>query len=145
MLRKYAKRGDLVYLDPPYYPSSPFADFKRYTKEFFYEDDHIELRDEFSRLVNTGCNVILTNSNVDFVRRLYDGYEYRAISTKRNISSKATTRRGEDLIVLGKNSRIVAEGGIIIYHRNLLEIFPGPDTWEVNTECYLFFGTVSRI
>jgi DNA adenine methylase len=125
ILQQYAKPGDFVYLDPPYYPVGGFADFKRYTKEFFYEEDHIELRDEFSRLVTLGCHVLLTNSNTDFVRRLYDGFEYKAINTRRNISSKASTRKGEDLIVLGRTASKVREGSSTTYHGKLLEHFPG--------------------
>ncbi len=50
-LKKHAKKGDFVFLDPPYYPVGKYGDFKRYTKEFFYHDDQLALKDEFDRLV----------------------------------------------------------------------------------------------
>jgi len=100
LLREYAQPGDFVYLDPPYYPAGGYADFKRYTKEFFYEEDHIELRDEVCRLVEMGCWVLLTNSNTEFVRKLYEGFDYEVVDTRRSISSKASTRKGQDLIVV---------------------------------------------
>jgi len=63
VLRRYAQYNDFIFLDPPYVPIGNYSDFKRYTKDSFYDADHIELRDEFKRLVNIGAKVILTNSN----------------------------------------------------------------------------------
>jgi len=99
VLKKTAKRGDFVFLDPPYLPVSKYADFKRYTKEQFYEEDHRELAKEVSRLQKLGCHVVLTNSNHPLVHELFEPYDIEVISTRRNISSKAKTRNGEDVIV----------------------------------------------
>ena len=99
VLSKTARPGDFVYLDPPYLPVSEYADFKRYTKEQFYEDDHRQLAEEVERLQMLGCHVLLTNSNHPLVHDLYKPYGIKVISTRRNISSKAGTRRGEDVIV----------------------------------------------
>lgn len=125
ILRKHAKKGDFVYLDPPYYPLGGHADFKRYTKEFFYEEDHIELRDEFCRLANMGCYTVLTNSNTEFVRDLYKGFEYTAVDTKRNISSKSSTRRGQDLILASTRLAKVSSYSSKPLKGRLLERFPG--------------------
>ena len=40
----------ISFLDPPYVPVVKLLIFKRYTKDFFDDDDHMELRDEFNRL-----------------------------------------------------------------------------------------------
>lgn len=74
-LKKHAQKGDFVFLDPPYYPVGKYGDFKRYTKEFFYHDDQLALKDEFDRLVNLGCHVILTNSDHPVIMDLYKDYE----------------------------------------------------------------------
>jgi DNA adenine methylase len=37
VLCAYARPGDLIYLDPPYLPISVYSDFKRYTKEQFFD------------------------------------------------------------------------------------------------------------
>lgn len=100
-LSHYASEGDLVFLDPPYYPVGKYSDFKRYTKEFFYHEDHLKLRNEFDRLVNLGCYVILTNSNNSQILDLYSKYEVKVFNTKRLISSNPNTRDGQDIIVLG--------------------------------------------
>ena len=42
VLEHYAQPGDFIFLDPPYLPISEYSDFKRYTKEQFYEEDHVE-------------------------------------------------------------------------------------------------------
>ena len=55
VLAEYAKPGDFIYLNPPYLPISDYSDFKRYTKEQFYEDDHRELAQEVERLHKLGC------------------------------------------------------------------------------------------
>lgn len=125
VLRQYAEPGDFIFLDPPYHPIGGYSDFKRFTKEFFYEEDHIELRDEFTRLVNLGCWTILTNSNTDFVRDLYKGYDYKVVDTKRNISSNSSTRTGEDLIVIATKPRKKSKSQIGLQGGGLLEHFPG--------------------
>lgn len=102
VLKKTAQSGDFIFLDPPYLPVSKYSDFKRYTKEQFYEEDHRELADEVKRLQKLGCHVILTNSNHPLVHELYEQYEVEVLNTRRNISSKSQTRTGEDVIVTAK-------------------------------------------
>lgn len=125
VLSKYAQPGDFIFLDPPYHPVSVYSDFKRYTKEFFEEEDHISLRDEVDRLVQSGCYVLLTNSNTEFVRRLYEGYSYAVIDTKRNISSNAKTRTGQDLIVIATKPQEKTKSLLTLRGNHILENFPG--------------------
>lgn len=77
VLRKHATPGDFIFLDPPYLPISEYADFKRYTKERFYEEDHVELATEVKRLHELGCHVILTNSNHPLVHERYKLFPLR--------------------------------------------------------------------
>ena len=100
-LKKYAKKGDFIFLDPPYQPVGKFSDFKRYTKSFFYENDQIELAEIFKELVSKGCYVMLTNSDHPFILDLYKEFHIKKIATKRLISSNPNTRTGTDIIVLG--------------------------------------------
>ena len=99
VLEHYAEAGDFVFLDPPYLPISEYADFKRYTKEQFYEEDHIELAKIIMRLQERGCHIILTNSNHPLVHELYAPFTIDVIQTKRQISCNGSTRKGEDVIV----------------------------------------------
>ena len=99
VLETHAAAGDLIFLDPPYLPISAYADFKRYTKERFYEEDHVRLAEMVARLHERGCYVILTNSNHPLVHELYARYPIEIIQTKRHISCNGKSRRGEDVIV----------------------------------------------
>lgn len=99
VLEHYAQPGDFVFLDPPYLPISEYSDFKRYTKEQFYEEDHVELAKMVKTLHERGCHVILTNSNHPLVHELYAPFTIDVIQTKRHISCNGSTRKGEDVIV----------------------------------------------
>lgn len=99
VLKTNAKLGDFIFLDPPYLPISEYSDFKRYTKEQFYEEDHVELAGEVQRLHELGCHVILTNSNHPLVHEQYAKFKIDVIQTKRYISCNGKGRTGEDVIV----------------------------------------------
>lgn len=101
ILNVNAKKNDLIFLDPPYYPIGAYSDFKRYTKDQFYHEDHVKLRVEFDRLVNMGCFVVLTNSAHPTVLDMYRDYTILTFDTKRQISCKSTSRVSQDIIVLG--------------------------------------------
>ncbi len=66
-----AKKGDFVYFDPPYAPLSPTSSFTSYTKDGFGEQQQLELRDTFYKLHKKGCFVMLSNSNSDFINKIY--------------------------------------------------------------------------
>lgn len=99
VLRQHAQPGDFIFLDPPYVPISDYSDFKRYTKEQFYEDDQRALAEEIHRLSEMGCYIMHTNSNHPLVHELYADFKIEIIQTKRNINSNGKKRTGEDVIV----------------------------------------------
>ena len=99
VLEYYAKPGDFIFLDPPYLPISEYSDFKRYTKEQFYEEDHVELAKVVMRMHERGCHVLLTNSNHPLVHELYAPFNIEVVQTKRYISCNSGKRKGEDVIV----------------------------------------------
>lgn len=99
VLERCARPGDFLFLDPPYLPVSEYADFKRYTKEQFYEEDHVKLAKMVRTLHARGCHVLLTNSNHPLVHELYAPFAIDVIQTKRHISCNGGARRGEDVIV----------------------------------------------
>ena len=101
VLNEFATEGDFIFLDPPYYPVGKYSDFKRYTKEFFYHEDQVRLKEEFERLVNIGCKVVLTNSDHEVILDLYSDYRIEIKETRRMISSNSKTRKGKDIIVVG--------------------------------------------
>lgn len=68
---KEAREGDFVYFDPPYAPVSATSDFTSYTHEGFDNRDQERLRDLFLELTYRGVNVMLSNSDVEFIHELY--------------------------------------------------------------------------
>ncbi len=99
VLYQNAMPGDFIYLDPPYLPISCYSDFKRYTKEQFYEEDQIELAEEVHKLHDLGCYVLLTNSNHSLIHELYKNYKIEIFQTRRNINKDASKRTGEDVVI----------------------------------------------
>lgn len=99
VLKKYAKKNDLIFLDPPYLPVSKFSDFKRYTKEQFHLEDHKKLASIYEKLHEKGCYLILTNSNSPEILKLYKKFNIKILNTKRNINAKGNLRTGKDIIV----------------------------------------------
>jgi len=87
-----SRADDFVYLDPPYLPVSQFADFKRYTKEFFYEGDHEKLAAEFGRLARLGCHALLSNSFHKKIATLYSAHTQRTVLVPRFVNCKGTGR-----------------------------------------------------
>jgi DNA adenine methylase len=101
---KRAKKGDFVYLDPPYHPISKTASFTSYTAGGFGEKEQIELRDTFLKLHKKGCYVMLSNSDAEFINRIYseirkEGVKINKVQAGRAINSKGSAR-GKVLEVL---------------------------------------------
>jgi DNA adenine methylase len=95
-------KRDVVYLDPPYQPPSKTSKFTDYTPSGFSEKNQEELVEEFGRLVDRGCLVILSNSDTALTRYLYRDFEMKKVTVNRPINSVGAGRRGyKELIVLG--------------------------------------------
>jgi DNA adenine methylase len=89
---KDAGKDDFVYLDPPYLPVGKYADFKRYTKETFFEDDHRKLAETFRELSGRGCLVLLSNSYHEEIAKLYSGFYRKEVEMPRFINCKGEGR-----------------------------------------------------
>lgn len=92
---KKAKKGDFVYFDPPYYPVSKTSSFTSYTSDAFLDKEQLELRDTFLELHKRGCFVMLSNSDVPFINKIYSGckgIKINKVEAGRAINSKSTGR-----------------------------------------------------
>lgn len=83
-----AKRGDLVYFDPPFIPLSQTADFTSYTPGGFGCADHYHLAGTFIELAARGCHVMLSNSDTKLSRKLYRGYPTQKVEVGRTVGCK---------------------------------------------------------
>lgn len=101
-----AGAGDFVYLDPPYVPLSSTSNFTGYTPGSFNMADHRRLREVFETLSARGCYVMLSNSNTDFTRELYQGCNIKTINALRAINSDARKRGSiKELVILSYPDR----------------------------------------
>jgi len=93
---KMAKKGDFIYLDPPYYPVNRTSSFTSYTSNNFLEKEQEELKDIFVKLHKKGCFVMLSNSDTSFINKLYSGLgkkiKINKIKATRIINSNAKKR-----------------------------------------------------
>jgi DNA adenine methylase len=97
-----AVAGDVVYLDPPYIPLSRTANFTSYAEGRFGEEEHKRLATTFARVVDRGAYALLSNSDTELSRALYQGFKQVSVEATRAINSKAD-RRGvvSELLVAG--------------------------------------------
>ena len=109
VLQQAGKR-DLVYLDPPYLPTSATASFTAYSAHAFGEAEHRELAATYNGLVARGCYPLLSNSDTPLVRQLYDGFDLRLVQARRAINAQGQGRGpvGE-LLVVGTGAPISAQ------------------------------------
>lgn len=102
-------KWDLVYLDPPYQPKNRTSSFTDYTPSGFSERDQEELAQEFRRLVDTGCTVILSNSETPMTTRLYGEFEPKSLTVNRPINSVASGRTGyRELLIVANSEKVFA-------------------------------------
>lgn len=100
LLLAEATTGDFIYLDPPYLPIGKYSDFKRYTKIFFYEEDHRKLSVLFKALDERGCKVLLSNSYHPTIETLYKGFNIQMVQAARFINCKGRQRGNVNELII---------------------------------------------
>ena len=103
VLKEYdVRRGDFVYLDPPYAAENGNG-FTSYTKEQFNWREQEQLAREFASLAARGCYVMLSNADTDEVREIYrsTAETIHSLKADRMISSNGKKRTGfNELVIL---------------------------------------------
>jgi DNA adenine methylase len=92
MCLELAKKGDFIYLDPPYQPLSKTSNFTSYTKDSFNENEQRRLYNVFKKLDRKRCKVMLSNSDTDFIKKLYKNYRLEGVLARRAINCKSSGR-----------------------------------------------------
>lgn len=90
---KRAKRGDAVYLDPPYLPVSATANFSDYHAEPFGLEEHQRLAEVFAELARRRVHALLSNSLTQDTERLFGKFHLEQVKARRSINS-VKSRRG---------------------------------------------------
>ncbi len=91
-----AKKGDLVYFDPPYQPVSDTANFTSYTNKDFTHNDLGRLAELCMELDSKGCKVLLSNSDSKEVADMFSTkpWKINKIKANRSINSNSKKRTG---------------------------------------------------
>jgi len=84
--------GDFVYCDPPYEPFSSTASFTAYKASGFSQDDQQRLKNAVLRATERGAYAVISNSTVDFILNLYNGWDVRRVFARRAINSNGNGR-----------------------------------------------------
>lgn len=100
-----AKKGDFVYLDPPYPPLNGSSFFTHYTKERFTSADQAEVAKVANNLVRRGVRVLVTNADTRAVRSLYAGWHIQKVSRPRWIRSGHIKHQVNELIITSYKPR----------------------------------------
>ena len=87
-----ARKGDLVYLDPPYDPVNPTSSFTAYTRGGFGRQEQEDLAALYGKLAARGVHVVLSNSDTPFICDLYKDFNIARVFARRAINSRADKR-----------------------------------------------------
>ena len=96
-----AKKGDVIYCDPPYAPLSKTAYFTDYHVGGFNWEDQIMLADLAREKAAKGIRVIISNHDTREIRKLYSGAKFSYFKVQRNISCNGAKRqKANELLAL---------------------------------------------
>jgi DNA adenine methylase len=88
-------KGDFYYFDPPYHET-----YSSYSSDGFGDEKHIELAEYCKQIDQQGSFFMLSNSDTQFVRSLFKGYNIDKISAARVVSCKANQRGKKDELII---------------------------------------------
>lgn len=91
LMKKEASEGDFIYFDPPYVPVTETS-FVGYSKKGFNIESHEMLASVFEEKAKQGAFVLLSNSDVSWVRERYAKFEIIEVKAKRSINSNGDGR-----------------------------------------------------
>ncbi len=104
-------KSTFIYFDPPYRPIIESNSFVSYDKAGFDDNDQIELANNYKKLNEQGCLLMLSNSDPkntnkedNFFDDLYQGFEIERVNAKRMINCQAS-KRGDITEIVVMNYR----------------------------------------
>lgn len=87
-----AKRGDFVFVDPPYTVAHNNNGFVKYNQHLFSWEDQVRLRHAVERAASRGVKVLVTNAAHQSVFDLYDGFKQVIVERAGSISGSSSVR-----------------------------------------------------
>ena len=92
------KKGDYVYLDPPYAPETKTS-FVKYTKEGFDLECHTALINEIKKIKSKNIKFAMSNSKVTLITENFDDCNMDDIIARRAINSKNPESVTKEVII----------------------------------------------
>lgn len=84
-------RRIFFYFDPPYIPVDQTS-FTSYTADSFGPKQHATLAELARELTEDGHDIMVSNSDTELTRKLYEGFKIHEVRARRNINSDANGR-----------------------------------------------------
>lgn len=105
------QESPFTYFDPPYFPVSATAGFVDYNENGFGSDKQEIVRDKALDIAKNGGLVMISNSDTEFIRKLYSNgvFKTHTVNVRRSIAAKASSRGVTTELVITNYSR---EGSI---------------------------------
>lgn len=93
------KKGDFVYLDPPYPPLNGTSFFTHYTKERFGKNEQLNVSEVANRISRLGCRVMISNADIPLIRYLYRDWNVSTLPVTRWITCKSLRHKVNELVI----------------------------------------------
>jgi len=87
-----AKRGDVVYFDPPYTVAHSNNGFVKYNARIFSWDDQRRLSLYARKLAAQGCRVVISNASHESIDELYLGFARKSLQRSSVIAASSEKR-----------------------------------------------------
>jgi DNA adenine methylase len=97
---KKAKKGDFVYLDPPYTVKHSNNGFLRYNEHLFTWTDQERLSTVAKDLRRRGCLVLVSNAPHETLTALYRGFHTTNVSRLSNLAGDRASRGAETEVLI---------------------------------------------
>jgi DNA adenine methylase len=94
------KTGDFIYLDPPYPPLDWNSQLQQFTSDKFLEKHQNELASFSEKLKKKGCLVMMSNSKVPMIQKLYSNWTIVEIPVVRYVSCKKERKKIKELLIM---------------------------------------------
>jgi DNA adenine methylase len=93
------KKGELLYLDPPYPQISETAYFRHYSIDRFSDDMQARVAKFAAKARKRGVFVVISNADTPLIRQLYTGWNFFPLEKTRFVSCKRERLKVSELII----------------------------------------------
>lgn len=95
-----SRKGDFVFVDPPYTVKHKFNGFIKYNETIFSWSDQLRLRDSIENAAIRGAKVLVTNADHRSLRKLYQGFKISTLQRASVIASRSDARGTFDELLI---------------------------------------------